>query len=259
MRTSIIIPSLNRSKCLERCLDSIKGQSVKPYEVIVETEEGQLAKIRNQAAKKATGEILVFIDDDVWCTRTWLQSIVETFQTRNVSGVSGPSVITDTFKANRDLFRWKDVKYLYDSLFLEGRQDLPGHFTRSGAWTTGACNEDCSYEGPVEFLEACNQSYKMDIFKDSGGFDEQYKGIGDWSEPDLAFRIRQKGHKLWFNHKAKLYHEPSQSGAYKKRSKDASNRMANYLLFSKRWIRPCFRHTLYKLFMRTYYAMQAFR
>ena len=123
-KVSIIIPSLGRGEVLAKCLESIKAQTFADYEVILETEEGPLAKIRNQATKKAQGQYLVFIDDDTVQTKTWLESIVRAFE-NGAFGVSGPSIIPDSHRKQRDLFRWKKVKSLYDSFFCEGKEDLP--------------------------------------------------------------------------------------------------------------------------------------
>jgi GT2 family glycosyltransferase len=119
-------------------------------------------------------------------------------------------------------------------------------------WSLQATSEQCKYDGPVEYLEACNMSFEREAFWSVDGFDERYRGIGDWSEPDLCFRLRAKGHKLWFSRDAVVEHRPSQSGAYKKRLKPAG-RMENYELFSKRWIRPCIQHTAYKAMLRAYF------
>lgn len=251
-KASIIIPTLNREGILEKCLASIKKQTFKDYEIIILREEGELSTIRNRGARQATGDIFCFIDDDTITTPVWLQEIINSFCRRSVKGVSGTSVISRWHRYKRDLFRHKTIKKIYDRVFLEGRQYLPGHFTDWGAWTTGACEESCNYEGEVHFLEACNMSFKRDAFEEVGGFDEAYKGIGDWSEPDLAFRIRARGHLLWFNPRARLYHEPSQTGAYYKR-RVIGARLTNYELFSRRWIKPSFKHTLYKLFLKGYY------
>ena len=253
---SIIIPTLGRGASLRDCIDSLHAQTYQDYEIIIVTEEGPLAKLRNQGASKARGKYLIFIDDDVICSTEWLASIVKTFEVRpNYGGVSGPAVITREFRRNRDIFSFKFFKLLYDLWFCGRQRSLPGHITKSGAWTTGACNEDCKYEGPVEFLEACNSAYRTDVFRSVGGFDEGYLGVGDWSEPDLSFRIRILGHSLWFCRDAKLEHRPSCSGAFKKRKSDSGNRLANYEKFSKRWITPCWQHTLYKKFLRIYYAL----
>lgn len=208
----------------------------------------------------AKGRYLVFIDDDTVLDPLWLKSIVKTFQRDpKIAGVSGPAYISDRYRCNRDLFRFVWIKRIYDFIFLEGNGHLPGHFTRWGAWTTGAADAGCTYDGPVHFLEACNMAFRADIFKSIGGFDTAYKGVGDWSEPDLAFRVRKAGHELWFSRDARLEHQPSKSGAFTKRKKDSPNRLANYWLFSKRWIRPCWQHTIYKLFLRAYYAYKTFK
>lgn len=259
-KVSIIIPSLGRGQALEECLQSIRAQNFTDYEVILVTEEGELARLRNEGAKRSRGKYLVFIDDDVVTSPGWLEAIVKVFDTvENVAGVSGPAVIRETYRRNRDIFRFRLFKQLYDFAFLDGWESLPGHISRSGAWTTGACDEDCAYEGFVQFLEACNMAYRSDVFFHFGGFDTTYRGVGDWSEPDLAFRIRKAGYGLWFSGNARLEHRPSRSGAFKKRLSDSRNRMANYELFSRRWVRPSWRHNLYKQFLRIYYALASIK
>lgn len=257
IKASIIIPSYGRSESLKTCLKSLEAQTEQHFETIIEVEKGALASIRNKGARRAKGPVLIFIDDDVITTPRWFESILKSFNMGyRVGGVSGPAIITNDYRVNRDLFKYKVIKRLYDYAFLEGKARLPGHFTKSGTWTTGACDETCNYNGKVDYLEACNMAVRRDLFKLVGGFDEEYKGVGDWSEPDLAFKLRKRKYELIFNSDAKLYHCPSTNGAYKFRLEDAKNRMNNYLLFSKRWIKPHWRHSLYKLFLRSYYAFK---
>lgn len=253
LTASIIIPTLGRSDCLHDCLESLYQQSEQDFEIIKVTEEGHLAALRNKGAERARGKYLVFIDDDVVTSKGWMESIVRTFKERDVAGVSGPAVVRGDFRRNRDVFKYGWI----NNLFMDGKQMLPGHISTSGAWTTGACREDCDYEGPVHFLEACNMAFRADVFRSSGGFDEAYKGVGDWSEPDLAFRIRQAGGSMWFSRDAALEHRPSKSGAFKKRLSDSRNRMANYELFASRWVKPHWKHDLYKQFLRAYYATRS--
>lgn len=258
-KISVIIPSIGRSEKLRDCLSSLKAQTFKNFEYIVISEEGPLTKLRNHGAREAKGNILVFTDDDVVFDKGYLKTIVATFKKHpKVVGVSGPAIIPKEFKQERDLFKYSIAKVFYDKFFCEGKEKLPGTITRSGAWTTGA-SEETTYEGEVDFLEACNMSFRRDAFFDCGGFDEEYGGVGDWSEPDLSFRLREKGGKLWFSQGIRLEHRPSKSGAYGKRKGQAKIRYSNYELFSKRWVKPCWRHSLYKLFMRTYYAITSIK
>jgi len=248
---SVIIPTIGRKDSLRDCLESLWAQSNQDFEIIQVTEEGPLAEIRNEGARRAKGKYLLFIDDDVICSPGWFAGVMAGFR-HGYAGVSGPAVVRGHHRRNRDVFKYGWINHL----FMDGKSELPGHITRSGAWTTGATNPTCSYEGEVEFLEACNMAFDADIFNELGGFDTAYKGVGDWSEPDLCFRIRQAGNDLWFSRDAALEHQPSKSGAFKKRSSDSGNRMANYELFSSRWIKPHWKHELYKKLLRIYYAIK---
>jgi GT2 family glycosyltransferase len=258
-KVSIIIPSLGRSECLDKCLNSIHAQSYKDYEIIIVTDKGDLPLIRNQGANKAKGEYLTFIDDDVECTESWLEEIVSSMDNLFIGGVSGPAVIRKEYRKNRDLFRFPILKWIYDMIFMEGKQKLPGHFTRWGTFTTGSSDEDCSYEGYVDYLEACNMTFRADIFNEMGGFDGIYKGVGEWEEPDLSFKIRKAGYRLWFNPRAKIYHNPSRTGVFHQRYKESQIRLSNYYTFAERWLQRCWRLETYKWFLRRYYEIKTFK
>lgn len=245
MLFSIIIPTLGRSASLEECVRSIERQSCRDYEIIKVTEEGSLASLRNEGAKRATGKYLVFIDDDVVAERGWLDAI-RSKMAGGCAGVSGPSVIMPEFRTNRDCFKFP-LHWFSDP--------LPGRISPWGMWSLSATDPACSFYGEVEYLEACNMAFDRQIFWSMNGFDERYKGIGDWSEPDLCFRIRESGHRLWFSRDARVEHRPSKSGAYKKRLVKC-DRMENYELFSKRWIKQSIRHRMFKQFLRTYFLMK---
>ena len=258
-RASIIIPTLDRPTSLRRCLESLYNQHTRDLEVILVHEKGELAALRNKGAALATTDILIFIDDDVYCPPTWLESILESFTDPSVAGASGPAIITQEFQKNRDIFRFPLIKRAYDLLFLERDAHLPGRITRAGTWTTGACRQDCDYTGEVDYAEACNMAFRRGAFMDCGGFDTRFGGIGDWSEPDLAFRIRARSlGKIWFDRRSALYHEPSVTGAYLSRAQTGA-RLTNYLLFARRWVKPHWRHTIYKLFLRGYFGWKEIR
>ena len=242
---SVIIPTLGRSSSYEDCKESLHKQTNQDFEIVKVTEEGSLAAIRNLGARRARGQYLCFIDDDVVCSPNWLEALQRSFG-KGYSGVSGPSFITEEFRKNRDCFKFRAGCFGVHT---------PGTLSAWGQWSLEATKENCDYEGEVDYLEACNMAFKASDFWSVNGFDENYKGIGDWSEPDLCFRIRALGKKLWFARDARLEHRPSQSGAYKKRLVKC-NRMENYELFSKRWIKHSVRHSFYKMMLRTYFNLK---
>jgi GT2 family glycosyltransferase len=245
MYASIIIPTLGRSESYRDCIESLWNQTNQNFEIIKVTEEGSLAALRNEGAKRSKGDILIFIDDDVLCESQWLDSIFGGFKL-GYKGVSGPSFTKREFRSNRDCFRFPTVLF---------SARIPGKISSFGQWSLEATKESCRYEGEVDYLEACNMAFDKKAFWEVGGFDESYGGIGDWSEPDLCFRLRRLGYKLWFSRDARVEHRPSKTGAYKKRLKKC-NRMENYELFSKRWIKPNLSHSIYKCLFRLYFWMK---
>lgn len=76
INVSVIIPTIGRES-LGKLLQSLKGQ---PYhEIIVALEGNSPAAARNRGAIKATGELLVFVDDDVILAPDFIKKGIEAF------------------------------------------------------------------------------------------------------------------------------------------------------------------------------------
>lgn len=108
---SIIIPTLNEEKYLPRLLHSIKSQGISDYEVIIAdagstdrtitiakeqgckvTPGGLPAKGRNEGAKVAKGDILLFLDADLILPEQFLPTALSIFAKRNL-GIAGFPVL----------------------------------------------------------------------------------------------------------------------------------------------------------------------
>jgi glycosyltransferase involved in cell wall biosynthesis len=119
MKISVILCTYNRSGILPKALDGIAGQIVSEsdqYEVLVvdnnssdrtrdvveefcrrypdrfhylfEAQQG-LSHARNAGIKHARGEVLVFVDDDVATTDSWLRNLVAPMHDEPCAGVGG--------------------------------------------------------------------------------------------------------------------------------------------------------------------------
>lgn len=97
---SCIVPTHSRPAALERCLQSISRQSIRPFEIIVSDDVGDIntrgvvekagmtyldshegssgtaGGSRNSAAKIALGSLLAFLDDDDFWAPTYLERMV---------------------------------------------------------------------------------------------------------------------------------------------------------------------------------------
>jgi glycosyltransferase involved in cell wall biosynthesis len=98
IKYSFVIPSFNSSKTIERCLKSIKHQKIKNNEIIVvddcstdntieiarryadliiiKDKRSGPAKSRNLGWKMSKGDIIIFIDSDVYLGKNWAKEIL---------------------------------------------------------------------------------------------------------------------------------------------------------------------------------------
>lgn len=302
MNVSIFVPTGNRALSLDKTLQSLTKQTYKNFEVIVVDYKSSdnteavikkyskklrikvlrqktkgLAKAANQALKQARGKIFIRTDDDVIMSKGWLLAIFDTFsKNKDVGGVTGPTVIPVAFRKNRDLFIieerfkkgnvfWKLIGHLYFGYFLEGQPRQVSHWFESGAFGLGSNFPEVKKEKPHEVtnLEACNFSVRTSLLKKVGGFDTFYSGVGEYHEPDAAFKIKKLGYKLVFNPKASLNHCPSTQGFFNDRPESFS-RMVNFIVFYRRHIkldslRKFFHFIPYLLFLNSYYIYTAIK
>ena len=121
---SIIVPVYNTEKYLKRCLDSIKSQSFKDYEVIIvndgstdksddiiskypykviNQENQGLSMARNNGVKEALGEYLIFLDSDDYIEKDLLKEIA-------ASSLNQPDLIRFQTKEVYDTGEIKDYK-----------------------------------------------------------------------------------------------------------------------------------------------------
>jgi len=130
LTVSVMIPAYRRPKDLADCLDSILGQSVSPLEVIVVDNDAKLSAqavvcqyearyreqrialryqashknspsfARNMGAKLSQGDIVLFLDDDIFLQEDFLSEILKVYEVKPAAlGVQG--YITNTAERPR--------------------------------------------------------------------------------------------------------------------------------------------------------------
>lgn len=232
MRVSVVIATKNRAKSIERCIASLQGQKRLPDEVIVidastnddtkevmekveghmkvvyvKQEKGGLPRARNAGVKSCSGDIVVFLDDDVVLEPLYLEEMLAEY-TRDgegkVGGVTG--VLTKRGHRRRSLEKFLDLMRMF---FFWNALKL-GRVTHIGVLS--GLPRSCSY---VEAFYGHNMSFRREVFSDFE-FDEELEihPLAMGEDVDFSYRVGKK-YSLKVNSRAKLVHESPSSKDYK--------------------------------------------
>ncbi|WP_375474329.1 hormogonium polysaccharide biosynthesis glycosyltransferase HpsN [uncultured Nostoc sp.] len=154
---------------------------------------------RNYAVRRSSGEIILFIDDDVQLTPGLLTAHAKNYvQNPEVGAVAG---------------RVFDRMKLGDS-----RGDLEIEYLPPEAMDPGIAwyHIDLVHTiKPQQVLTArgCNMSFRREIFTKYGlRFDERFGGSAVREESDFCLRLRQTGYKIWYDPEAHLVHLGEETG-----------------------------------------------
>jgi len=228
MRVSVVIPTKNRVKDLKECIKSLANQTYPQIEIIIvdgsegdETKEyiknlklkfkciyikqhkGGTANARNLGIKRATGDIIVFMDDDVILDRDAIKEVVNVFaENEEVAGASG--IIIEPLTKKNSLA--SILEYIFAIIFLrdslrKGSVTASGHHAR--------LPKKPSY---VEWLGTSFAAYRGDVLKEFN-FDENLERLSNYAyyeDFDISYRISRK-YKLFINPRAKAIHRHSPS------------------------------------------------
>lgn len=230
-KVSIIIPTKNRKDLLKRCIDSIVERTeYKNYEIVVinnESDEketlGYLESIRNkhtvldiknkdnifsyayinnQAVQSATGEYVLFLNNDTEViSPQWLTSMVGYMQFKDVGIVGARLLYPDKRVQHAGC-----VMGLFNGMVGHAFKLLPDYDLGYFNLAQVARNYSC-------VTAACLLISKQ-LFNDLGGFDEENFAVA-YNDVDLCIRCTQLGKRVVYTPKAELYHYEGVSRGFK--------------------------------------------
>ena len=238
MMISVVIPTYNREQPLRKTLADTIRQNYPNFEVLVidqtrthdsETQVyleelanagriqwfrvdwASLPAARNYAVRRAVGEIILFIDDDVQLPDSFLAAHADNYLEKpDVGCVAG---------------RVFDRMKLGDS-----GGDLTIDYLPSEAMDAGIAwyfIDLVHTVKPQQVLSArgCNMSFRSSVFTEHGlSFDERFAGSAVREESDFCLRLRSTGMKIWYDPNACLVHLGEESGG----CHDVSTRSIEY-------------------------------
>ncbi len=211
-KVSIVIPTYNRKKDIEKAVESILKIDYPDYEVIVVDDaskdntiktlkkfktkklriirrkiNGGPAAARNDGIKAAKGSFIAFTDSDCTVSKNWIRDLVKFFETLpdNAAGVCGT------------IYPPKGANFLMRLIYFMPQMD--GN-------TSIAERKKKPFE--VDNISCNNAVWKSDAIREMKGFDESFfrdfRTVPEDSE--LCYRTLKKGYKFYMRPGASTYH-----------------------------------------------------
>lgn len=225
MRTSIVVPTRNRSVDLRTALESIINQSfVGNYEIVIvdngstddtaQVSQEWMGKVpnhitlkyyfesvpgllsgRHKGAELSSGEIIIFIDDDIRADYNWLENVVKGFEIENVQMVGGPSYGI----YEMDPPSWTEQLWIRDN-----ENNYCGYYSLLDF------GDKPKFIDP-SFVWGLNFAISRKVFYECGGFHpdcipaslQKYQGDG---ETGLSEKFKARGYKAWYQPLARVGH-----------------------------------------------------
>jgi GT2 family glycosyltransferase len=200
MRFSVVIPTIDRVDNLRRTLASIAAADPPPAEVVVvdasaersaeevaeefgvhyvHTAPGLTAQ-RNRGTERTTGDVIVFLDDDVEIAAEFFSRLVAVYEDADVVGATGRILELDSGRLGGPQSRVRKL------LPGGGRE---GTFTRYG-YPRYLRNPDRPAD--VEFMQGCLMSARREAVIQVG-FDEEMRGYALGEDEDFSYRLSRLG------------------------------------------------------------------
>ncbi len=240
-KVSIVIPMYNQLEYTCDCVYSIYRNCGVSYEVIIADDksplessdvlkdyfeniviiknETNLGFIRNcnNAALKAKGEYVIFLNNDTQVQKGWLEELLNIFDRFDHVGVAGSKLIyPDGSLQEAGGIKWKD----------------------GSAWNYGNGDDPtkCQYNyvKEADYISGASLMVKKSLWDELGGFDELY--VPAYCEDsDLCFRVRQKGYKVMYQPFSVVVHFEGVSHGTDVKTGVKQYQLVNQKKFFKRW------------------------
>lgn len=240
-KISIIIPIYNQIEHTYYCIRSIlERNQYHDYEVIVADDKSpqstdflfthiqNLIIIRNEtnlgflrncnnAASKARGQYVLFLNNDTLVKRDWLYELLYVFENFKDVGLVGS-------------------KLIYANGVL---QEAGGIIWRDGgAWNFGntgnPADAEYNYIKEADYISGASMMIKKSLWDEIGGFDERYVPAYN-EDSDLCFEVRKRGYKVYYQPFSAVVHYEGISHGKDLRKGIKKYQVVNQQKFLEKW------------------------
>jgi len=253
-KISIIIPTKNRFQDIIKCIESILIQTLLPDEIVIvdssDTEELKsnlddlfhdkiafkyihaplsLTQARNVGIKESTGDIIIFLDDDVILDKEYIKEIMHVFNNdleKKVGGVTGNIINTEIKSHSFKHLIGSNIMHILATIFFLFKYS-DGKFQPSG-WPTFTRSDKVT---KIECLSGANMAFRREMF-DEFKFDENLHGYSFMEDDDISYRVSRKYQNIYTPF-ARLIHNVSPAARDKEHERMKMTIENHYYLFKK--------------------------
>jgi GT2 family glycosyltransferase len=156
--------------------------------VLLHSSPPSLPRARNAGVRAGTGDIVVFLDDDVTVSPGLLDGHRHAYDDQSVGAVAGS---------------------ISDPVF-DNKEPAPASFDETtGRLVQNFCVETSQFTISVM---GANMSFRRSALAGIGLFDERFSHNALWEEVDAAFRLRHAGWRIWYCRPARVSHHRDSNG-----------------------------------------------
>lgn len=162
----------------------------------VNTFKKSFSQSNNEGSKIATGDYLLFLNNDTKLEENTLEEMLNTFEVDEKIGIVGCQIrlMTPPYKIQHAGVMFTD-KYEPYELGLSQPFGIPELLS----------NDPRARDvREVPAVTACCMMIKKSVFEKLGMFDENYKN--GWEDVDLNLKAREVGYKIYYTGKTCIYH-----------------------------------------------------
>jgi len=219
MRVSVIIVTWNALHHLKTFLPSVVKSNYSDFEIVIAdnaSSDGSVEWVKqtypnvkiarmdrnygycggnNRGAEAASGDIFIFLNNDVKVDPDWISPIVTRF--RSDSGIAVVQPKLRSFK--------EPLKFEYAGA-AGGFLDKHGYPYCRGRLFDTVEPDSGQYDKAMPIFWASGAAFciRRDVFFTASGFDEDFEF--HMEEIDLCWRIQSLGHSVWYEPKSVVYH-----------------------------------------------------
>ncbi len=199
----IIVDDGSTDNSVEILKTLMTSQNDKNIKLITKKKNNGFSSACNLGVKKASGEILVLLNSDIWPEKDFLTYLIPHFSDPQVFAAG---CLDKSWENGQETERGRGIGEFKNGFLIHARGDINKTNT---LWASGG-----------------SSAFDRKKWLELGGFDENFNPFY-WEDIDLSYRAQKKGYAVLFEPKAIVHHN-HQEGAIKSRYSESQIKTISY-------------------------------